>query len=305
MYIQYVSRKRFASPIVNGLWLFPFTAPPPPPPTEHRELFRLVLQDILVAHHNFLFCVDYNTTLQPQLDSLNAAHPESWEWLRDQVHGGERQLLDAYRVVHPTSQGFTRYAGGRHSSAKRLDMALASRGFGAHFPLSAVSVQELDRTTGHHPVSVAFGTDFCPPTPGAPPPTRFYRTLTAEEQVPFRALLSPVADWCAEQVEAFDGIPVAAVQERTEAILKAVSQSYTFVTNQHLMKGAEGQIIRVPPRGTPGPGLQGLRAKASGIRDYAPGPGYGGESETKKKVAQGVGSGSPTKKNNSGSPQAD
>ena len=214
------------------------------------------MQEILADHPNALLCGDYNTTIQPQFDSLHAAHPESWDWLRDQVHGGDCPLLDAYRVLHPTGHGFTRYAGGCHSTAKRLDMALASMGFGAHFPLSAVSVQELDRTTDHHPVSVTFGTDCCPPTPEAPPPARCYRTLTEEEQVPFRALLSPVAEWCAEHVEAFEGIPVATVQDRTESILKAVSQSYTFVTNQHLAnsRGQRDKLFEALLEAIPAPG---------------------------------------------------
>ena len=104
--------------------------------------------DILAVQPNVLRCGDSNTTVHPQLDALNAALPESWDWLRDQIHGGDRQLLDSYRVLHPTGRGFTRYAGGRHTSAKRIEMALASKGLGKNFPFTAtMSAQEKYRTT--------------------------------------------------------------------------------------------------------------------------------------------------------------
>ena len=69
--------------------------------------------DILAAHPNVLLCGDYNTTVQPQLDALNAAHPESWDWLRDQIHGGDRHLLDFYKFSSPHEAGFHQICWGK------------------------------------------------------------------------------------------------------------------------------------------------------------------------------------------------
>ena len=87
------------------------------------------------------FCGDFNSTLQPAIDSSGSARPESWQWLREQIHVAPRPLTDLFRTLHPHDGGFTRYRGGRHSSEKRLDMVIVSAGANRNFPALTSHVQ--------------------------------------------------------------------------------------------------------------------------------------------------------------------
>ena len=70
--------------------------------------------------------------------------------------------------------------------------------------------------------------------------------------------MGPVYDWSGEQTPLFETLGVQEIQHRTEKILEAVTQSYTFVSGQHKGrskglrdKQSEMPLSILPPVGDP------------------------------------------------------
>ena len=137
-------------------------------------------------------------------------------------------------------------------------MVIVSAGANRNFPALTSHVQTWDRTTDHHPLSFAFTTSFCPPSPVAPPPSRFYRTLSESELKTFNTLMGPVYYWCEVHTPIFETLEIQGIQERTEKILESVAQSYTFISGQQKgrSKGIRDRQLELllsalPPPGDP------------------------------------------------------
>ena len=84
----------------------------PPPATELGAVFRRAVEEVLGKFQKMSFCGDFNTTLQPAIDSSGSARPESWQWLREQIHLDPRPLTDSFRTLHPMTGVLRDSAGG-------------------------------------------------------------------------------------------------------------------------------------------------------------------------------------------------
>ena len=143
---------------------------------------------------------DFNTYLQPFLDTANVKHNKYWPWLHSQVHPTipttTPTLIDLYRKDHPETKQWTRPANKRLPSHTRIDLILSSPSSNTIFKPFNTFIDSHNDISDHRPVSTSIA---IPTTPinicNIPHNSVHYRPLSKEEKSDFTSLSRPLTDW--------------------------------------------------------------------------------------------------------------
>ena len=149
-------------------------------------------------HHVLLG--DFNTYLQPLLNTKNVKHPKHWPWVHNEVrppyHSTTPTLIHLYRKDHPEAKQWTGPTDPRLHSQTRIDLILSSPAFHTIFKPFNTYIDSNNSTTDHRPVSTAKA---IPNNPlniyHIPQSTIHYRPLNKNEKAHLTSLLQPL-DTC-------------------------------------------------------------------------------------------------------------
>ena len=102
---------------------------------------------------------DFNTYLQPSLDTANIKHNKYWPWLHDKVHPTNPTttptLIDLYRKDHPETKQWTRPANKQLPSHTHIDLILSSPLSNTIFKPFNTFIDIHNDTSDHRPVSTS------------------------------------------------------------------------------------------------------------------------------------------------------
>ena len=143
---------------------------------------------------------DFNTYLQPSLDTANIKHNKYWPWLHNQVHptnpATTPTLIDLYRKDHPETKQWTRPANKRLPSHTCIDLILSSPSSKTIFKPFNTFIDIHNDISDHRPVSTSTA---IPTNPiniyNIPHNSIHYRPLSKEEKSHFTSLSKPLNDW--------------------------------------------------------------------------------------------------------------
>ena len=143
---------------------------------------------------------DFNTYLQPSLDTANVKHNKYWPWLHNQVHPTNPTttptLIDLYRKDHRETKQWTSPANKRLPSHTRIDLILSSPSSNTIFKPFNTFIDTHNNISDHRPVSTSIA---IPTNPiniyNIPHNSIHYRPLNKEEKSHFTSLSKPLNDW--------------------------------------------------------------------------------------------------------------
>ena len=194
---------------------------------------------------------DFNTYLQPSLDTANIKHNKYWPWLHDKVHPTHPTttptLIDLYRKDHPETKQWTRPANKRLPSHTRIDLILSSPLSNTIFQLFNTFIDIHNEISDHRPVSTSIA---IPTNPiniyNIPHNSIHYRPLSKEEKSHFTSLSKPLNDWLSKHHDTLFQQPVEQLIPLTDFLFTQLVTTYKKVTHQaheHKPTSVEKQFL--------------------------------------------------------------
>ena len=199
-------------------------------------------------HHVLLG--DFNTYLQPLLDTEKVKHPKHWPWLHNQVHPPSHSttptLIDLYRKDHPEAKHRTRPANPRLHSQTHIDLILTSPAFHSNFKPFNTYIDSNNSTTDHRPVSTTIA---IPNNPlniyHIPQSTIQYHLLNKNEKSHLTSILQPLDTWVFNYDSTLSDLSLNDIVPITDFIFSQLVTAYKRVTLQahaHKPTGIEKKI---------------------------------------------------------------
>ena len=199
-------------------------------------------------HHVLLG--DFNTYLQPLLDTENVKHPKHWPWLHNQVHPPSHSttptLIDLYRKDHPEAKQWTRPTNPLLHSQTRIDLILSSPAFHTICKPFNTYIDSNNSTTDHRPVSTAIA---IPNNPlniyHIPQSTIHHRPLNKNEKAHLTSLLQPLDTWVSSYNSIWNNLALDNIVSITDFIFSQLVTAYKRVTLQahaHKPTGIEKKL---------------------------------------------------------------
>ena len=202
---------------------------------------------------------DFNTYLQPSLDTAGIKHNKYWPWLHNQVHPTHPTttptLIDLYRKDHPETKQWTRPANKRLPSHTRIDLILSSPSSNTIFKPFNTFIDIHNDISDHRPVSTSIA---IPTNPiniyNIPHNSIHYHPLSKEEKSHFTSLSKPLNDWLSKHHDTLFEQPIEQLIPLTDFLFTQLVTTYKKVTHQALkpvrtpvaILGSLGVCIYVP-----------------------------------------------------------
>ena len=196
---------------------------------------------------------DFNTYLQPSLDTANVKHNKYWPLLHSQVHPTNPTttptLIDLYRKDHPETKQWTRPANTRLPSHTRIDLILSSPSSNTIFKPFNNFIDTHNDISDHRPVS----TSIAIPTNSIniyniPHNSIHYRPLNKEERSHFTSLSKPLNDWLSKYDDTVIQQPIEQLIPLTDFCLTQLVTTYKKVPHQahdHKPTSVEKQFLGI------------------------------------------------------------
>ena len=194
---------------------------------------------------------DFNTYLQPSLDTANIKHNNYWHCLHDQVHPTNPTttptLIDLYRKDQPETKQWTRPANKRLPSHTRIDLILSSPSSNTIFKPFNTFIDIHNDISDHGPVSTSIA---IPTNPiniyNIPHNSIHYRPLSKEEKSHFTSLSKPLNDWLSKHHDTLFQQPIEQLIPLTNFLFTQLVTTYKKVTHQaheHKPTSVEKQFL--------------------------------------------------------------
>ena len=181
---------------------------------------------------------DFNTHLQPFLDTDNVRHPKEYPWPEHQIHPPNSSTIpnpsDLFRFHNLHFRQWTRPKNLRlPDSQSRIDLILASTPFITLFLPHSTHINHSLHVTDHRPVSTYIS---IPTNPisiyNIPNTSVFYRAPNAPQLSAFHKHLSSLDSWMHNQLPNMDSAPTDELALLTEHTSTSLVNTYKLTTQQ-------------------------------------------------------------------------
>ena len=209
--------------------------------TSHLAHLRTRIEHTVskLQHHqpHHVLLGNFNTYLQPLLDTKNVKHLKHWPWLHNQPlppsHSTTPTLVNLYRKDHPEAKQWTRPTNPRLHSQTRIDLILSSLAFHTIFKPFNTYIDRNNSTTDHRPVSTAIA---IPNNPlniyHIPQSTIHYRPLNKNERAHLTSLLQPLDTWGSSYNSIWNNLALNNIVPITDFFFFQLVTAYKRVTLQ-------------------------------------------------------------------------
>ena len=196
---------------------------------------------------------DFNTYLQPSLDTAKGKHNKYWHGVHNQVHPTNPTttptVIDLYRKDHPETKQWTRPANKRLPSHTRIDLILSSPSSNTIFKPLNTFIDTHNDISDHRPVSTSIA---FPTNPiniyNIPHKSIQYHPLTKEEKSHFTSLSKPLNDWLSKYHDTLIQQPIEQLIPLTDFLFTQLVTTYKKVTHQaqdHKPTSVEKQFLDI------------------------------------------------------------
>ena len=224
--------------------------------SHHAHLRHRLEKTISALQHDqpcHIMLGDFNTYLQPSLDTANVKHNKYWPCLHNQVHPTNPTttptLIDLYRKDHPETKQWTRPANKRLSSHTRIKLILSSPSSNTIFKPLNTFIDIHNDISDHRPVSTSIA---IPTNPiniyNIQHNSIDYRPLNKEEKLHFTSLSKPLNDWLSKHHDTLIQQPIEQRTPLTDFLFTQLVTTYKKVTHQahdHKPTSVEKQFLDV------------------------------------------------------------
>ena len=196
---------------------------------------------------------DFNTYLQPSLDTANDKHNKYWPWLHNQVHPTNPTttptLIDLYRKDNPETKQWTRPAKKRLPSHTRIDLILSSPSSRTIFKPSNTFIDTHNDISDHRPIFTFIAIPTSPINIYNIQHNYIrYRPLNKEEKSHFTSLSKPLNDWLSKYHDTLIQQPIEQLIPLTDFLFTQLVTTYKKVTHQthdHKPTSVEKQFLDI------------------------------------------------------------